>query len=69
MKSMASGRTQKTHVSAVHQITAALMDKSYHWAHHINIHNFKKDIVYYSYVLSYQRQTQGNQSCIMISYC
>lgn len=54
MKSMASERTQKTHVSAVHQITAALMNKSYHWPHH-NIHNFKKDIVYYSYVLSYHK--------------
>lgn len=58
MKSMASGRTQKTHVSAVHQITAALMGKSDHWEHHIYIHNFKKDMVYnmLCFVVS-QRQT------------
>lgn len=30
MKSMASERTQKTHVSAVHQITAALMVQKRH---------------------------------------
>lgn len=55
MKSMASGHTQKTHVSAVHQITVAPMDKSYQWAH-IYTHNVVyKKTWYMTGVLSYHR--------------